>query len=191
MNFDSKSLIFFYYLIIMMRTSFCFLKSINSYPRNLFNIHSISKNLISVKNTQKNVSINKNQIIQSTFKILEILNVSDFNLDIWFCSEAKIRELNREHRGFNKSTDILSFPINDFEKPELFIKDACLEFERHLGDLVIAPSYVLRQCINDKETLKGEIDELDQGVSRAMSKIYNVEDRFPLLIIHGILHLLG
>lgn len=29
-----------------------------------------------------------------------------------FCSEAKIRELNRDWRGKSKSTDVLSFPAN-------------------------------------------------------------------------------
>jgi ssRNA-specific RNase YbeY (16S rRNA maturation enzyme) len=39
--------------------------------------------------------------------------VDDFAIDIWFCSDSKIRELNREWRQKMKSTDILSFPIND------------------------------------------------------------------------------
>jgi rRNA maturation RNase YbeY len=31
----------------------------------------------------------------------------------------------------------------------------------------------------------------DAGVSLAMSKLFTVEERLPLLLIHGILHLLG
>ena len=34
-------------------------------------------------------------------------------------------------------------------------------------------------------------EEEDAGVSLAMSKLFTVEERIPLLLIHGILHLLG
>lgn len=34
-------------------------------------------------------------------------------------------------------------------------------------------------------------EEEDAGVSLAMSKLFTVEERLPLLLIHGILHLLG
>ena len=46
-------------------------------------------------------------------KIQKVLGVSDFEVDIWFCSDGKIRELNREWRRIGRSTDILSFPVND------------------------------------------------------------------------------
>lgn len=36
-----------------------------------------------------------------------------------------------------------------------------------------------------------EEEEEDAGVSLAMSKLFTVEERIPLLLIHGILHLLG
>jgi rRNA maturation RNase YbeY len=34
-------------------------------------------------------------------------------------------------------------------------------------------------------------DDDDRGVSKAMSKKFSMEDRLPLLLIHGILHLVG
>ena len=46
-------------------------------------------------------------------KIQKVIGVSDFEVDIWFCSDGKIRELNREWRRIGRSTDILSFPVND------------------------------------------------------------------------------
>jgi len=38
---------------------------------------------------------------------------------------------------------------------------------------------------------KGDDLTDDAGVSLAMSKLFTVEERLPLLLLHGILHLLG
>lgn len=82
--------------------------------------------------------------------------------------------------------------------------------EKVLGDLVISPSFVLRQCAKDKaaveaaasvkptEVIKstGSISAKDYvhldeyGVTKAMSTEFTLEKRIPLLMIHGILHLL-
>lgn len=45
-----------------------------------------------------------------------------------------MEDLNEEHRSKRKSTDILSFPANDFESPGVFSEDPFLEFVKHLGN---------------------------------------------------------
>lgn len=74
-----------------------------------------------------------------------------FQIDVLFCSNRKISVLNGEWREKMKPTDILSFPANDFESPGVFADDPTLEFQKHLGDLVVAPQYVMKQCKLDKE----------------------------------------
>lgn len=59
--------------------------------------------------------------------------------------------MNGEWREKVAPTDILSFPANDFESPGVFADDPSLEFQKHLGDLVVAPQYVMKQCELDKE----------------------------------------
>ncbi len=52
--------------------------------------------------------------------------------------------------------------------------------------------YVHSQCERDAiERAKGVIDEDDRGVSGAMAKLTTANERLPLLVIHGLLHLLG
>ena len=34
-------------------------------------------------------------------------------------------------------------------------------------------------------------DDDDRGVSKAMAPLFTIEERIPLLLIHGILHLIG
>jgi len=84
-----------------------------------------------------------------------------------------------------------------------------------LGDMMIDVPYVIRRCEedrtyyespgNDKDddeeeeegsgggTSGGEDDDGlgDRGVSWAMAKIYDPEERIRLLLVHGMLHLVG
>lgn len=83
-----------------------------------------------------------------------------------------------------------------------------------LGDLIISPAYVWRQCEEDRRYLEGETtDDIDtnhststdenqtnddddeeddsRGVSRAMYTVFDLNERISLLLVHGFLHLLG
>lgn len=150
-------------------------------------------NEISIRVTQKSIPIDVVKCRQDIALIRKHLGVSSFKVDVWFCSEAKIRELNSEWRGKSKSTDVLSFPACDFTSPEKFADDPTLDVMKHLGDIVIAPAYVQRQCARDEEAFKdGSLNGLeDAGVSKEMSTKFSLEERIPLLIVHGMIHLLG
>lgn len=95
---------------------------------------------VSVRNTQVRVGIDKEKTVQTVREIQKILmaskelssmnrriiiyrirgrfyQVEDFAVDVWYCSDSKIRELNHDFRGIRKSTDVLSFPVCEFDKP--------------------------------------------------------------------------
>ncbi len=148
-----------------------------------------------IKNTQKTINIDTDRIHRQVDEIKKLLNVADFNVDIWFCSETKIRELNDEWRGKRKSTDVLSFPACDFTSPGKFVNDPTFEHLKHLGDIAISPLYVQRQCIKDlklyNKNKEEYLAETDAGVSKAMSTVFDVNKRISYLIIHGMIHLLG
>ena len=75
--------------------------------------------------------------------------------------EGRIRELNREHRGRDAPTDVLSFPI-DHGPPELGDVVICPE---HTEDLTEATVHgVLHLCGMDHETDAGEMLELQAQV---------------------------
>src|SRR5688572_10861708 len=59
--------------------------------------------------------------------------VEEGHLAIEFVDSERIRDLNREHRGKDSSTDVLSFPIDEDGAPGV---PAGL---RELGDVVISP----------------------------------------------------
>jgi probable rRNA maturation factor len=90
---------------------------------------------------------------------LDAAAVSDGHLGVEIVDSERIRELNREHRGKDSPTDVLSFPVDgvgDVPGP------------RELGDVAICPEHcsdvteatvhgVLHLCGYDHETDEGEM----------------------------------
>src|ERR1043165_5903015 len=64
---------------------------------------------------------------------------------IAFVSDKRIRELNRQFRGVDKATDVLSFPA---------------EGEFNLGDIAVSVDTAAVQAKENGLTLKGEISQL-------------------------------
>jgi len=65
---------------------------------------------------------------------LEELGNPDGELSILFCGDAEIRGLNREFRGIDKATDVLSFPGGEGPGPKT------------IGDIAISIPYARRQA---------------------------------------------
>ncbi len=94
--------------------------------------------------------------------------------EIVFESEDGIRVLNRDERGVDKSTDVLSFPTLDGIKGKVLRKEDCVtEMD---GGYIFIGSIVL--C-DDKIKEQAE----DIGHSEERERNY--------LIVHGLLHLFG
>ncbi|MCB0336262.1 MAG: rRNA maturation RNase YbeY [Bdellovibrionales bacterium] len=82
-------------------------------------------------------------------------------LSIVLTNDQEIQELNRDYRGKDKATDVLSFSMFEGEGGE---------FAESLGDVVISEEYAARQAE-------------DLG--------FSFPEEMLRLLIHGILHLCG
>lgn len=94
-------------------------------------------------------------------------------VNITFTDDESIRAINKEHREIDKSTDVLSFPINDFLNGdgEILMSNLNERFNRLLlGDIVISIPTMRRQA-----------EEYGHGVERECA----------FLLCHGLLHLFG
>ncbi len=89
-------------------------------------------------------------------------------VSIAFVDVRTMRRLNRNYRGKDKVTDVLSFGNN--EKLNDFAMPACCGKEEYLGELILAWPYVRNQAKDEGKTL---------------------EEELAFLIIHGMLHLRG
>jgi len=101
---------------------------------------------------------------------LRAAGVREGHLSVELVGEARIRELNREHRGRAEPTDVLSFPIDE---------DGAVAGPRELGDVVICPQHtadpieatvhgILHLCGYDHEADDGEMLEVQDSVMRAL-----------------------
>jgi len=84
------------------------------------------------------------------------------HVSVLLTSDAAIRKLNRQFRGKDKPTDVLSFPSGPIQNAKLA--------ERVAGDLAISLHTALKQAAEQGHPLSSEL---------------------KILILHGLLHLAG
>ncbi|OLR64292.1 rRNA maturation RNase YbeY [Peptoniphilus porci] len=91
-------------------------------------------------NRQEDIEITeeiKNLIKKSIAAVLKIEKLDEnVEVSVSFVGDEEIRKLNRDYRGVDKSTDVLSFPMDDE-----FILD-----NRILGDVIINTKRVMEQA---------------------------------------------
>jgi probable rRNA maturation factor len=90
--------------------------------------------------------------------------ISDGHVAVEFVGSDRIRELNREHRGKDTPTDVLSFPVDEAGHSA---------GPRELGDVVIAPEHTvdLREAVvHGALHLAGMDHETDDGEMLALQR---------------------
>jgi len=97
---------------------------------------------------------------------LDACGIADGHLTVELVDAARIRTLNRDHRGIDEATDVLSFPVDG---------SGAVAGPRELGDVVICPQHttdvreavvhgVLHLAGHDHETDEGEMLALQDDV---------------------------
>ena len=125
--------------------------------------------MITIRNTQRKIKIDIAKLKHDAQTILDALGYSDFDLGIWLTSNKMIRKYNSEYRHKDKPTDVLSFPYHTELKAGQKIKVKAEE-DKNLGDLIIAPEYVIH-----------DLPKWDTTFEKHLQR----------LLVHGICHLLG
>ena len=93
---------------------------------------------------------------------------ADTEVSVNFVTDEAIHELNRDYRGVDRPTDVLSFECDGYEGEDDLAPVEGMAYE--LGDIVIAPDIA-------------EAQAPEYGLSFA--------DEVSLLVTHGLLHLCG
>ena len=101
-----------------------------------------------------------NEVINHT---LEVMDAKESIFTIIFVTKEEIHELNKQYRGVDRVTDVISFALED-------VNDVSLTDVRVLGDIYI--------CI---DRMKEQALEYNHSETRELS----------FLTVHGLLHLLG
>lgn len=91
----------------------------------------------------------------------------DLEVSVTFIDNEGIRKLNRSYRKIDKATDVLSFPLFDFEGDKDAMEDELCDM---LGDIVIS---------------------LERAAEQAEEFGHSFEREVAFLTVHSMLHLLG
>ena len=124
------------------------------------------------ENDQEKHSIHYKLKMLIRHTILETLDYegmeNDAEVSVTFVDDEGIRELNKKFRGMDKPTDVLSFPLLDYEgeSEEPFFDELC----HNLGDIVIS---------------------LERAMAQANEFGHSFEREVAFLTAHSMLHLLG
>ena len=124
------------------------------------------------ENDQKKYSIKYKMQMLIRRTILETLDYegmeNDVEVSVTFVDDEGIQELNKKFRNMDKPTDVLSFPLLDYEgeSEEPFFDELC----HNLGDIVIS---------------------LERAMAQANEFGHSFEREVAFLTAHSMLHLLG
>jgi probable rRNA maturation factor len=101
------------------------------------------------------------EVIAKAVAATKIKLAKGAEVSLLLCDDARIREINREWRGLDKATNVLSFPA---------APRALLAKSPAVGDIAIAYETVAREAVDEGKTFR---------------------DHYMHMVAHGFLHLLG
>ena len=132
---------------------------------------------VPIRNEQTKFKVDKDtrDLVRSAVKMsLEYMGFSArAEVSVMFVDNAQIRELNRMHREIDRTTDVLSFPLFEYDDDGEILEEE-LDFnpngEMLLGDIVIS---------------------LERAAEQAREYGHSFEREIGFLTVHSMLHLFG
>lgn len=110
-------------------------------------------------------------------KAAELEGVEEGEVALTFVDDEEIHTLNREYRGIDRPTDVLSFAMNESLDEELDIIYEVDDEDEELHDL----TDMFGDIIISVERAKAQSEEYGHSIERELG----------FLFVHGFLHLLG
>jgi len=89
-------------------------------------------------------------------------------LSLIITGDDEVHRLNRDYRGIDKTTDVISFALSENVADTKFVTPP--DKISRLGEVIISYPQAVRQAKENKQTIKAEL---------------------AWLVVHGLLHLLG
>ena len=106
--------------------------------------------------------------VQAVFEDKELPEELDVNVLI--TSADEMREINRDNRGIDSETDVLSFPYYEYDEPGVFEGEIYEDMENILGDIILCTERIISQAEEYGHSQKREL---------------------AFLVVHSMLHLTG
>ena len=105
-------------------------------------------------------------VVAAAEMVGRLYGVENGEVSVTLTDNAYIHRLNKQYRGIDRPTDVLSFAFNESEEPEI---EGGMEVDM-LGDLIIS---------------------VERAEEQAADFGHSVRREMAFLTVHGMLHLLG
>lgn len=134
---------------------------------------------------------NRQNIIEATEKLVNLINEVcnlalteeevnvPYQISLLFVDNNEIREINKDTRGIDKVTDVLSFPMLDYSEDKVF-KDI---YKNKKFDKIYLDG--------DELVLGDMLLSLERAKEQSIEYNHSFEREVCYLVVHSILHLLG
>lgn len=101
----------------------------------------------------------------------------EVEISVVITNNEEIKKINKEYRNINKETDVLSFPLIDYDEPSDFsdIEDDEDMFNPDTGELILGDIIL----------------SYEKASEQAVEYGHSLEREIGFLIIHSMLHLFG
>ncbi|MBE6071814.1 MAG: rRNA maturation RNase YbeY [Clostridium butyricum] len=139
--------------------------------------------MIYVDNRQTKIEVSE-KLVNQLINVIEFaLKEEDVNIksevSLLFVDNEEIKEINNETRNIDKETDVLSFPMLDYENKRVF-KEQYKNYEFSASDL------------DGEELVLGDIVlSLEKALEQSKEYNHSFEREASYLVVHSVLHLLG
>ena len=139
--------------------------------------------MIYVDNRQEKIKVTDEFIEKLENVISFALNEEEVFIDceisMLFVDNEEIREINNETRGIDRATDVLSFPMLDYEDKKVF-KEV---YKNENFDITF---------MDGEELVLGDIVlSLERALEQSKEYNHSFEREACYLVVHSVLHLLG
>lgn len=108
------------------------------------------------------------RLLQFAAKKEKIAQEAEISINI--VTDSEIQEINRNYRGKDSPTDVISFAMQETIEGEMEIKGDTVDFPLILGDIIIS---------------------IDRAKEQAAEYNHSFAREMGFLCVHGLLHLLG
>ncbi|MDO5044271.1 MAG: rRNA maturation RNase YbeY [Coriobacteriia bacterium] len=126
---------------------------------------------ISVLNKSEQSHMSEAEIVDLlSFALLQEDQSEETEVSVLLTSDEEVHELNRDYRGIDAPTDVLSFALREHSDEALAYEDIPELDDNNLGDIILAMPLVEEQAAEYGNTPQEEM---------------------AFLLVHGLLHLLG
>lgn len=139
--------------------------------------------MIYIDNRQEKISVS-NALSEELTNVIEFA-LKEEEVDIkcevslLFVDNEEIKEINKDTRGIDRETDVLSFPMLEYEDKKVF-KDLYKDHKFSQSDF------------DGEELVLGDIVlSLEKALEQSQEYNHSFEREASYLVVHSVLHLLG